>query len=167
MHAEQLSHSVGIRAGVKCGAVSVDHLEYCNEEDILALKNSETIPTILPGAQFFLQLRHPPVRQMIDAGLPVAIASDYNPGSSPSGNMMLMVAISCIQYRMTPAEAINAATINSAFAMGVAETHGSIEVGKTANLIITKEIPSLAFLPYSFGSNLVDQVIIKGELIKN
>jgi len=162
VHAEQLSHSGGILAGVECNAISVDHLEYCNDADIAALKNSDTMPTILPGAQYFLQLPHPPVRKMIDSGLPVAIASDYNPGSSPSGNIMQMISICCIQYKMTPEEAFNASTLNSAYAMELSETHGSIAVGKKANLMITKEIPSLAYLPYSFGSNLIDTVIVNG-----
>src|SRR5258705_1178944 len=140
VHAEQLSNSGGVKAGVECGAISVDHLEYINDEDISALKSSETMSTILPGAQWFLQLPHPPARKMIDAGLPVAIASDYNPGSSPSGNMMQMVSLACIQYRMTPEEAFNAATLNSACAMDLSSTHGSIAIGKKANVIITKEI---------------------------
>ncbi len=164
VHAEQLSHSGGIEAGVECNAISVDHLEYTNDNDIAALKNSSTMPTILPGAQFFLQLPYPPARKMIDAGLAVAIASDYNPGSSPSGNMNLVVALACIQYKMTPEEAINAATINSAYAMGLSQSHGSIAKGKKANVFITKEIPSLAFLPYSFGSNLIETVIINGKI---
>jgi len=164
VHAEQLSHSGGIEAGVESGAISVDHLEYCNIHDMDILMDSGTMPTILPGAQFFLQLPYPPVRKMIDAGLPVAIASDYNPGSSPTGNMNLMVAIGCIQYKMTPEEAINAATINSAYAMGLSDSHGSIAMGKKANVFITKEISSLAFLPYSFGSNLIETVIVNGKI---
>lgn len=164
VHAEQLSHSGGIQTGVECNAISVDHLEYCSDTDISVLKNSETMPTILPGAQFFLQLPCPPVRKMIDAGLPVAIASDYNPGSSPSGNMMQMISLSCIQYKMTPEEAFNAATLNSAFAMDLSRTHGSIAIGKKANVFITKEIPSLAYLPYSFGSSLIETVIVNGEV---
>ena len=164
VHAEQMGHSGGIAAGVASGAISVDHLEYCNDNDIALLKDSNTMPTILPGAQFFLQLPYPPVRKMIDAGLPVAIASDYNPGSSPTGNMNLMIAHSCIQYKMTPEEAINAATINSAYAMGLSGSHGSIAVGKKANVFITEVIPSLAYLPYSFGSNLIETVIVNGKI---
>jgi imidazolonepropionase len=164
VHAEQLSHSGGIEAGVETGAISVDHLEYCNDNDIALLKNSETMPTILPGAQFFLQLPNPPVRKMIDAGLPVAIASDYNPGSSPSGNLHMMISLACIQYKMTPEEAIHATTINSSYAMGLRETHGSIAKGKKANLFITRELPSLAYIPYSFGSNLIETVIINGKI---
>ncbi len=166
VHAEQLSHSGGIRAGVECNAISVDHLEYCSDADISALINSGTMPTLLPGAQFFLQLPCPPVRKIIDAGLPVALASDYNPGSSPSGNMMEMISLSCIQYKMTPEEAFNAATMNSAYAMDLSSTHGSIAIGKKANVIVTKEIPSLAYLPYSFGTNLIETVILNGEVKK-
>ncbi|HTL82775.1 MAG TPA: imidazolonepropionase [Bacteroidia bacterium] len=164
VHANQLSHSGGVQAGVKCGAISVDHLEFLDDEDISALKNSSTIPTLLPGAQFFLGLQHPPARKMIDAGLPVAVASDFNPGSCPSGNMMQMVSLCCINYRMTPEEAFNAATINSAAAMDVSRTHGSITVGKTASFILTKKISSLGFLPYSFGSHLIDKVIVAGKV---
>ncbi len=167
VHAEQLSNSGGVLAGVKCGAVSVDHLEYVGDAEIEALGDSGTMPTILPGAAFFLSLPHPPARKMIDAGLPLALASDYNPGSSPSGNMNLMISIACIQYHMTPDEAINAATINSAYAMGLHETHGTIAVGKTANVFITKEIPSIAFIPYSFGSNLIETVILNGKIAFN
>lgn len=166
VHAEQLSNSGGVEAGVHCKAISVDHLEYVGEKEIELLKKSNTMPTILPGAQFFLQLPHPPVRKIIDAGLPVAIASDYNPGSSPSGNMNLMIALSCIQYKMTPEEAINAATLNTAYAMDLSATHGSIAIGKKANVFITKEIPAYSFLPYSFGSNLIETIIINGTIIK-
>jgi imidazolonepropionase len=165
VHAEQLSNYGGVLAGVKCGAISVDHLEYVEEAEIHALKGSGTMPTILPGAAFFLSLPHPPARKMIDSGLPLALASDFNPGSSPSGNMNLMIAIACIQYRMTPEEAINAATLNSAYAMGLLETHGSIGIGKKANVFITKEIPSIGFIPYAFGSNLVETVIINGKVM--
>lgn len=165
VHAEQMSNYGGVLAGVEVGAVSVDHLEYVDDKEIEALKNSDTIPTILPGAAFFLSLPYPPARKMIDAGLPVAVASDYNPGSCPSGNMNLMIALCCIQYKMTPEEAINAATINSAYAMGLSKTHGSIAVGKKANIFITKEIPNYSYIPYSFGSNLVETVIINGKVI--
>ena len=165
VHAEQLSNFGGVLAGVKVGAISVDHLEFIGDIEIDALKNSKTMPTILPGAAFFLSLPFPPARKMIDAGLPLAIASDFNPGSSPSGNMNLMIALACIQYKMTPEEAINAATINSAYAMGLSETHGSIAIGKQANVFITKEIPNYALIPYSFGSNLVETVIINGKVV--
>jgi len=166
VHAEQLSNFGGVLAGVEVGAISVDHLEFISDKDIEALKNSKTMPTILPGAAFFLNLPLPPARKMIDAGLPVAIASDYNPGSCPSGNMNFMMSICCIQYKMTPEEAINAATINSAYAMDLSKTHGSIAIGKLANVFITKEIPGYGFIPYSFGSNLIETVIINGEVIE-
>lgn len=165
VHAEQLSHSGGIEAGVAMGAISVDHLEFANESDIQLLKKSSTMPVILPGAQFFLSLQKPPVRMMIDAGLPVAIASDFNPGSSPTGNMNQMVALGCILYGMLPEESIIAATTNSAYAMNLSKDLGSIAVGKKANLFVTKEISSYSFLPYSFGSNLVDKVILNGQLM--
>jgi imidazolonepropionase len=164
VHAEQLGHAGGIEAGVETAAISVDHLEYCNDHDIEILRNSNVMPTILPGAQFFLQLPFPPARKMIDAGLPVAIASDYNPGSSPSGNMNTMVALACIQYKMTPEESFSAATINSAFAMGLSSTHGSIAKGKKANLFITGKIPSLAYIPYSYGSNPAETIIVNGKI---
>jgi imidazolonepropionase len=166
VHAEQLSNSGGTLAGIQVGAISVDHLEFIGNIEIDALKNSQTMPTILPGAAFFLSLPFPPARKMIDAGLPIAVATDFNPGSSPSGNMNLMISICCIQYKMTPEEAINAATINSAYAMGLSKTHGSIAIGKQANVFITKEIPNYSFIPYSFGSNLTETVIINGEIIK-
>lgn len=166
VHAEQLSHYGGVLAGVKAGAISVDHLEYVTEKEIEALKGSATMPTILPGAAFFLSLPSPPARQMLDAGLPLAVASDYNPGSSPSGNMNLMLSFCCVQYKMTPEEAIHAATINTAYAMGLSETHGSIAIGKKANIFITKEIPGYSFIPYSFGNNLIETVIINGKIIR-
>lgn len=162
VHAEQLSHTGGIEAGVLSSARSVDHLEYANDEDIQLLKASGTMPVLLPGAQFFLNLPHPPARKMIDSGLPVAISSDYNPGSCPSGNMNQMVALACILYKLTPEEAILAATTNSAYAVHLSEETGSIASGKKANLFITKPIPSYAFLPYSFGNNLVERVILNG-----
>lgn len=123
------------------------------------------MPTLLPGAQWFLQLPHPPARKIIEAGLPLAIASDYNPGSSPSGNMNFMISLCCVQYKMTPEEAINAATINSAYAMGLSATHGSIAAGKKANIFITREIPGYEFLPYSFANNLIETVIINGKIV--
>lgn len=166
VHAEQLSHANGIKTAVECGAISVDHLEFCNEVDIALLKTSATMPTILPGAAFFLNLQLPPARKMIDAGLPVAFASDYNPGSSPSGNMKLMMSMACIQYKLTPEEAINAVTLNTAYAIGLQNELGTITPGKKANLIITKEINSYGFLPYAFGSHLIEGVIINGKLTK-
>lgn len=165
IHANELGYSGGIQAGVKYNALSVDHLEYTGDEEINALLNSETMPTLLPGAAFFLGMSDPPVRKMIEAGLPVALASDYNPGSSPSGNMKLIMSLGCIKLRMLPEEVINAVTINSAYAMGLSETHGSIAKGKVANVFITKEIPSYEFMPYAFGSDLIDTVILKGKII--
>ena len=164
IHANQLHRSGGVQVGVKTNALSVDHLENIGDEEIEVLKNSNVMPTALPGAAFFLGLPFPPARQLIGAGLPLAIASDYNPGSAPSGNMPLMVAFACIKMKMTPEEAINAATINTAAALGVEETHGSITKGKAASVFITKPIPSLAFLPYAFGSSVVDTVILNGKL---
>lgn len=163
VHAEQLSHSGGISAAVQSNAISVDHLEYCNDEDIIKLLNSDTMPTILPGAAYFLNLPLPPAKKMIKSGLSVAFASDYNPGSSPSGNMMQMLSMACVQYKLTPEEAINAVTINSAYAMDCEEFVGTITRGKLCNLIITKQISSYSFLPYAFGSQLIDSVIIRGE----
>ncbi|HEY6161638.1 MAG TPA: imidazolonepropionase [Bacteroidia bacterium] len=165
VHAEQLSNAGGVEAGVACGAISVDHLEYLEDKDIELLKNSNTMPTLLPGAQWFLQLPFPPARKMMDAGLPVAIATDHNPGSCPSGNMNFMISLACVQYKMTPEEAINAGTINSAYAMDLSHTHGSIAVGKKANIFITKEIPNHSFIPYSFANDLIDTVIINGKPI--
>lgn len=166
VHAEQLSNYGGVLAGVKAGAISVDHLEYVTEKEISVLKGSDTMPTILPGAAFFLNLPAPPARQMLDAGLPLAVASDYNPGSSPSGNMSLLLSFCCVQYKMTPEEAIHAATINSAYAMGLSKTHGSIAIGKKANIFITKEIPGYSFIPYSFGTNVIETVIINGKIMR-
>lgn len=164
IHANELDYSGGIQAGVKYNALSVDHLEFTGDEEIKALLDSEAMPTILPGAAFFLGMRYAPARQMIDAGLPIAMASDFNPGSSPSGNMQLILSMASILYKMLPEEAINATTINSAYAMGVENELGSIAVGKKANLFITKEIPTIEFMPYSYGDNKVDLVIINGEL---
>lgn len=166
VHAEQLSNSGGVLAGIEAGAISVDHLEYVGEIEINALLKSNTMPVILPGAAFFLSLPFPPAKQMIQAGLPIAIASDFNPGSSPAGNINLMNAIACIQYGLTPEQTINASTINGAYAMGLSENYGSITIGKKANFMITKEIPSLAYLSYAFGSNLIEQVFIQGQLFK-
>jgi imidazolonepropionase len=163
IHANQLHRSGGVQVGVKVGALSVDHLENIGAEEIEVLKNSRTMPTALPGAAFFLGLPFPPARTILEAGLPLAIASDYNPGSAPSGNMPLMVALACIKMKMTPEEAINAATINTAAALELQATHGSITRGKVANVFITRPMPSLAYLPYAFGSSLVDQVILGGK----
>ena len=165
IHANQLSLSGGVETGVKLGAISVDHLETMDEKTIKALANSNTIGTLLPTAAFFLRMPFQPARQLIDAGCAIALASDYNPGSSPSGNMNFVVAMGCIGMKMLPEEVINAATINGAFAMELQNEVGSITVGKKANLIFTKQIPSLAYLPYSFGSNLIDKVMINGEIV--
>ncbi|WP_348822233.1 imidazolonepropionase [Flavobacterium aestuarii] len=164
IHVNQFNSIGGIQAGVKHNALSVDHLEIMNPEDIEALKNTETMPVALPSCSYFLSIPYTPAREMITAGLPLALATDYNPGSTPSGNMNFVVATACIKMKMTPEEAINAATINGAYAMGIAETHGSITKGKKANLIITKKIPSYYQLPYAFGSNLIDYIILEGKI---
>lgn len=164
VHANELANSGGVQVGIKYNALSVDHLEYIDDEEISALLGSETMPTVLPGAAFFLNMKLAPVRRMIDAGLPVAMASDYNPGSSPSGNMNFIQSLGCLKYGMTPEETIHATTINSAYAMGISESYGSIAKGKVANLFITKEISSYAVIPYSFGSNLIETVILNGEI---
>jgi len=165
LHANQLNRSGGVQVGVKTGAISVDHLENIGDYEIEVLKNSLTMPVALPGAAFFLNIPYTPARKMIEAGLPLAVASDYNPGSAPSGNMPLMVSLACIKMRMTPEEAINATTINTAYTLGLSETQGTITIGKVANLFITKPIPALASIPYSFGSNLIDKIILNGKLI--
>lgn len=163
IHANELDYSGGIQVGVKYNALSVDHLECTGDAEIECLLNSETMPTLLPGTAFFLKLHYPPGRKMIDAGLPVALASDYNPGSCPSGKMPFVCSLACLYLGMSPEEAINAATLNSAYAMGVMDEAGSLVKGKKANLFITKKMPSLAYLPYAFGSDLVETVIINGE----
>jgi len=172
LHVNQLNSIGGIEAGIKMNAVSLDHLETLNEKEIALLSNSSPgeggwmgLCTLLPTAAFFLRMPLQPARQLIDNGAAVALASDYNPGSSPSGNMNFVVALSCIQMKMQPEEAINAATINGAYAMALGDELGSIMIGKKANLIFTKPIPSLAYLPYSFGNNLIDKVMIGGEFI--
>jgi imidazolonepropionase len=165
IHANELDYSGGIQVGVKYNALSVDHLEFTGDDEIACLLGSETMPTVLPGAAFFLEMAYAPVRKMIDAGLPVAMASDFNPGSSPSGNMQFILSMACIKYRMLPEEAINAVTINSAYAMGLSEEYGSIARGKIANLFITKPIPSYSFMPYAYGSNKVACVILNGKVI--
>lgn len=165
LHVNQLNSIGGIQSAIKMNAISVDHLETMTAEDIKDLSSSNTIGTLLPTAAFFLRMPYQPARQLIDSNCAIALASDYNPGSTPSGNMNFVVALSCIQMKMLPEEAINAATINGAFAMESQNITGSIRKGKRADLIITKPIPSLAYLPYSFGSNLIDQIMIKGDLI--
>jgi len=165
IHANQLHRSGGVQAGVKANAISVDHLENIGEEEIQLLKSSKTMPTALPGAAFFLNLPFPPARKMMDEGLPVAIASDYNPGSSPSGNMQLALSLACIKMKMTPEEAFNAATLNTAYALELSHSHGSITRGKIGNVYITKPVSSLAYLPYHFGNNFIDQIILNGKII--
>lgn len=165
IHANQLHRSGGVQAGVNSGALSVDHLENIGDEEIEYLKSSSVMPTALPGAAFFLGLPFPPARKIIGAGLPLAIASDYNPGSAPGGNMPLMLSLACIKMKMTPEEAINAATINTAVALELEKTHGSITKGKTANVFITKPMSSVAFMPYSFGGNCVEAIVLNGRVI--
>ena len=167
IHVNQFTAINGIKACVDYDALSVDHLEIVTDEDIEALKNSSTMPVALPSCSFFISIPYTPARKMMDAGLPIALATDFNPGTTPSGNMNLVVATACIKMKMTPEEAINAATINGAYAMGVSETHGSITIGKKANLIITKPISSYYQIPYAFGSNLIEDVIIDGAIIGN
>jgi imidazolonepropionase len=165
LHINQLNSIGGIQSAIKLSAVSVDHLETMTAADIVDLSVSETIGTLLPTAAFFLRMQYQPARQLIDNGCAIALASDYNPGSSPSGNMNFVTALSCIQMKMLPEEAINAATINGAYAMELEKEVGSISIGKKANLIFTKPIPSISYLPYSFGTNLIDKVMINGEFI--
>lgn len=165
IHANELDYSGGVQAGVKYNALSVDHLEFVGEEEIKVLLDSETMPTVLPGAAFFLGMVYAPVRKMIDAGLPLALASDFNPGSSPSGNMQLILSMACILYKLLPEEAINATTINTAYAMGLSKELGSIARGKKANIFITTEIPTYEYLPYYYGTNKVETVILNGKII--
>ena len=165
IHVNQFNSIGGIQAGIKYNALSVDHLEVMKPEDIEALKNTETMPVALPSCSYFLSIPYTPAREIITAGLALALATDYNPGSTPSGNMNFVVATACIKMKMTPEEAINAATINGAYAMGISETHGSITKGKKANLIITKPINSFYQLPYAFGTNLIDKVMVEGQFI--
>jgi imidazolonepropionase len=165
IHVNQFTAINGIAACVKHNALSVDHLEIVSDEDIEVLKNTETMPVALPSCSYFISIPYTPARKMIGAGLSLALASDYNPGTSPSGNMNFVVATACIKMKMTPEEAINAATINGAYAMGISATHGSITVGKKANLIITKPLNSFYELPYNFGTDLIEQVLLNGKLI--
>ncbi len=159
IHANQLHYSGGVQVGVKHNAISVDHLECVSEAEIAALKTGNTMPTLLPGAAFFLGMHYQPARKIIDAGLPVCLASDYNPGSCPSGNIPLLLSIACTQLKMTPEEAINAVTINGAAALELEMEMGTIKVGKKANLIITKKAPSLAYIPYDYGNSPILRVI--------
>ena len=165
LHVNQLSSIGGIEAAIEVNAISVDHLETLSDEEILKLSNAETIGTLLPTAAYFLRMNFPPAKKLIENNCAVALASDYNPGSSPSGNMNNVVSMACIQMRMLPEEAINAATINGAYAIELQNEVGSISIGKKANFIFTKQIPSLAYLPYSFANNLIDKVMIGGEFI--
>jgi imidazolonepropionase len=164
IHANELDFSGGIQTAVKYNALSADHLEFTGDDEIKAFLGSETMPTLLPGSAFFLGMNDPPARKMMNAGLPLALASDYNPGSSPSGNMKFIMSLGCIKLKMLPEEVLNAVTINSAYAMGISETHGSIARGKVANMFITKEIASMEFMPYAFGSNLIETIILKGKI---
>ena len=165
IHVNQFTAINGIAACVKHNALSVDHLEIVTDEDIEVLKNTETMPVSLPSCSYFISIPYTPARKMISAGLPLALASDFNPGTSPSGNMNFVVATACIKMKMTPEEAINAATLNGAYAMGISDTHGSITVGKKANLIITKPLNSYYELPYNFGTDLIEQLLLNGKLV--
>jgi len=166
-HVNQFTSIGGIQKSIEYNALTVDHLELVSDEDLEALKNSDTMPVALPSCSYFLSIPYTPARQLIDNGLALALATDYNPGSTPSGNMNFVVSTACIKMKMTPEEAINAATLNGAYAMGISNTHGSIAKGKKANIIITKPINSYNVLPYSFGSNNIDKVVINGEFINS
>ena len=163
IHANQLHNSGGVQAGIAHGALSVDHLECVGDAEIEALKNSSTIPTLLPGAAFFLGMHYQPARAMIDAGLPVCLATDYNPGSCPSGSMPLLTTLACTQMKMTPEEAINACTINGAAALGYGDLTGSITRGKWATLMMTKPMDNVAMIPYDFGNNPIERLILVGD----
>ncbi|MBN2697686.1 MAG: imidazolonepropionase [Bacteroidales bacterium] len=165
IHANELAFSGGIQTGMKFGARSVDHLEFTGEDEIIALKEGETMPTLLPGTSFFLGMPNAPARKLIDSGLPVALASDFNPGSSPSGNMEFIMSLGIIKLRMLPNEVLHAVTLNGAYAMGIEKTHGSIYPGKTASLIITKPMPGIGYMPYYYGASLIDKVIMSGKII--
>ena len=166
IHANELDFSGGIQVGVKMNAISVDHLEFTGEKEINTLKKSKTISTLLPSTAFFLGLKYPPARKMINSNLPIALASDYNPGSSPSGNMEFIISLGCLKLKMTPEECISAATINGAHAMELQKDYGTIEIGKRANLIITKKIPSLSYIGYKFGNSVIKKVLINGKIYK-
>lgn len=165
IHAEELAASGGVRVGVAHRALSVDHLESMDITGIEVLSGSETMPTVLPGTSFFLNMPWAPARKMIEAGLGVAVASDYNPGSTPSGDMKFIVSLACIKLRLLPEEALNAATLNSAYAMGLSADYGSLAVGKVANFMVTAPIPSLAFIPYAYTTPLVEQVWLQGNRV--
>lgn len=166
IHVNQFTAINGIAACVKHKALSVDHLEVVTDEDIEVLKNTQTMPVALPSCSYFISIPYTPARQMLNAGLPLALASDFNPGTTPSGNMNFVVATACIKMKMTPEEAVNAATLNGAYAMGISATHGSITVGKKANIIITKPISSFYEIPYRFGSDLIETVLLNGKVVK-
>ncbi len=167
IHVNQLNSTGGVETALKLNTISMDHLEIMPDKDISHIKNSgwKGICTLLPAAAFFLRMKFPPARKLLESGFAIALASDYNPGSSPSGNMNFVIALACIQMKLLPEEALNAATINGAFAMGLGNSLGTISIGKSANLIITSQVPSLEYLPYSFGSNLIDKVILRGKFI--
>ena len=164
IHADELASSGGVEVGVKHGALSVDHLESMTEEEIEILRGTDTMPTVLPGTSFFLNMPYGKARKMIDAGLGVAVASDYNPGSTPSGDMKFVVSLACIKLRLQPNEAINAATLNGACAMGVSAEYGSIAKGKVANFFITHPVPSVDFIPYAYTTPIVKKVVLAGEM---
>ena len=164
IHANELDFSGGVQVGVKHQARSVDHLEFVGEAELEVLKDSQTMPTILPGASLFLGLSYAPAKEIIGAGLPLALASDYNPGSSPSGNMELVMSLGIIQLKMLPYEVLNAVTRNGAYAMGLEDSHGSISPGKVANLIITDPMPNFGFMPYAYGSSQINKVILNGKI---
>lgn len=166
IHADELASSGGVEVGVAHNALSVDHLESMTDAEIELLRGSDTMPTALPGTSFFLNMPFAPARKIVDAGLGVALASDYNPGSTPSGDMKFIVSLACIKMRLLPEEAINAATLNSAYAMGLSEDYGSIEVGKVANFIITQPIPSVNYIPYAYTSPIIKRVFLKGKEYK-
>ena len=159
MHVNQFTALGGVKKAVEMGALSVDHLEEITDEDVEALKGSSCMPTILPSCSHFLSIPYGNARKMIDAGLPVALASDFNPGSTPSGNLQFVLSLGCVKMKMTPEEAINALTINAAYAMGLTATHGTISLGKKTPIILTKVIPSLAYIPYAFGDNHVEKLL--------
>ena len=163
IHGEELAPSGGVEVAVKCGALSVDHLESMTDEDIQLLRGSNVMPTALPGTSFFLNMPFAPARKMIENGLPVAVASDYNPGSTPSGDMKFVVSLTCIKMRLQPAEALNAATLNSAYAMGLSRDYGSIAVGKVANFFITDPIPSVDYIPYAYTQPIIKRVFLSGQ----
>jgi len=165
IHVNQFTSIGGIQVGIKNNALSVDHLEVMDDRDVQDLTGANVMPTLLPSCSFFLGIPYAPARRLIDAGLPVALATDFNPGSTPSGNVPFVLSLACINYKMTPSEAINAATLNGAYAMGLSQTHGSIAIGKKANLFVTKEISSAAFIPYYFGGNCIETVILNGKVV--